>query len=71
MGLTRCYKTTVLYIYFWSFSTKFILQMHIIAQAYLRCRGVASEFTRTTMVQILTVQYTSAGLRWVLLMLQH
>ena len=37
MGLTRCYKTTVFYIYICSFSTKFILQVHIIAQAYLRC----------------------------------
>jgi len=32
MGLTRCYKTTVFYIYICSFSTEFILQMHIIAQ---------------------------------------
>ena len=37
MGLTRCYKTTVFYIYICSFSTKFILRMYIIAQAYLRC----------------------------------
>ena len=36
MGLTRCYKTTVFYIY-----TKFILHIHITAQAYLRCCGVA------------------------------
>jgi len=36
MGLTCCYKTTVFYIYICSFSTEFILQMHIIAQAYLR-----------------------------------
>ena len=41
MGLTRCYKTTVFYIYICSFSTKFILQMYIIAQAYLLCCGVA------------------------------
>ena len=41
MGLTRCYKTTVFYIYICSFSTKFILQMYIIIQAYLRCCGVA------------------------------
>jgi len=41
MGLTRCYKTTVFYIYICSFSTKFILQMYIIAQAYLRCCSVA------------------------------
>ena len=41
MGLTRCYKTTVFYIYICSFSTKFILQMYIIAQAYLWCCGVA------------------------------
>ena len=27
MGLTRCYKTTVFYIYICSFSTKFILQI--------------------------------------------
>ena len=39
MGLTLCYKTTIFYIYICSFSTTFILQMHIIAQAqaYLRC----------------------------------
>jgi len=30
-------KRQFLYIYIYSFSTKFILQMHIIAQAYLRC----------------------------------
>jgi len=42
MGLTRCYKTTVFYIYICSFSTKFILQMYIIAQTYLRCCGVAT-----------------------------
>ena len=36
MGLTRCYKTTVFYIYICSFSTKFILQTYTIAQAYLR-----------------------------------
>jgi len=41
MGLTRCYKTTIFYIYICSFSTKVILQMHIIAQAYLRCCGIA------------------------------
>ena len=35
MRLTRCYKTTVFYIYICSFSTKFILRMYIIAQAYL------------------------------------
>jgi len=33
MGFTRCYNTTVFYIYICSFSTKFILQMYIIAQA--------------------------------------
>jgi len=37
MGFTRCYKTTVFYIYICSFSTKFISQMYTIAQAYLRC----------------------------------
>ena len=39
MGLIRCYETTVFYIYRYicSFSTKFILQMHIVVQAYLRC----------------------------------
>jgi len=42
MGLTRSYKTTVFYIYICSFSTKFILQMRIIAQAYLRCCGVTT-----------------------------
>jgi len=36
MGLTRCYKRQFLHLYL-HFSTKFILQMHIIAQAYLRC----------------------------------
>ena len=41
MVLTRCYKTTVFYIYICRFSTKFILRMYIIAQAYLRCCGVA------------------------------
>jgi len=40
MGLTR-YKTTGFYIYICSFSTKFILQMYIIAQTYLWCCGVA------------------------------
>jgi len=40
MGLTRCYKTTV-FTFIFTFSTKFILQMYIIAQAYLRCCGVA------------------------------
>jgi len=37
MGLTRCCKTTVFYIYICIFTTKFMLQLHIIAQAYLRC----------------------------------
>jgi len=36
MGLTRCYKMTVFYIYICSFSTQFILQMYIITQTYLR-----------------------------------
>ena len=40
MGLTRCYKTTVFYIYIRSISTKFILQMYTIEQAYLRWCGV-------------------------------
>ena len=31
MGLTRCNKTTVFYIYICSISTKFILRMYIIA----------------------------------------
>ena len=48
MGLTRCYKTTVFYICTCSFSTKFISQMHIIAQAYLRCCGIAKTNGRHT-----------------------
>jgi len=36
MSLTRCYKTTVFYIYICVFSTEFILNMCIIAQTYLR-----------------------------------
>ena len=34
-------KRQFFYIYICSFSTKFILRMYIIAQAYLRCCGVA------------------------------
>jgi len=46
MGVTRCYiKTTIFYIYICSFSTKFILPMHIIAQAYLRCFAVLQKRT--------------------------
>jgi len=41
MGLTRCYKATVFTLYLQFFSTTFILQMHIVAQAYLRCYNVA------------------------------
>ena len=41
MCLTRCYKTTVFYIYICIFSTKFILQMHYCTSLYLRCCGVA------------------------------
>jgi len=34
-------KRQFFHIYICSFFTKFILQMHIIAQAYLRCCGIA------------------------------
>jgi len=47
--LTRCYKNdSFLHLYLCSFSTKFILQMHIIAQAYLRCCGIAKTNGRRT-----------------------
>jgi len=36
MGLTRCYKTKVFLHLHCSFSNKFILQICIIAQTYLR-----------------------------------
>jgi len=49
MGLPRWYKTTVFYIYICSFSTKFILQMCIIAQAYLRrCKNERKAYWNTT-----------------------
>ena len=41
MGLTRCYKATAFNIYIGSFSTKFILQIYNIKQAYLWCCGAA------------------------------
>jgi len=55
MGLTRCYKTTVFYIYICSFFTKFILQLYIIAQAYLRCCGVAKTNGSNTGMLLLAV----------------
>jgi len=41
-------KRQFFYIYTCSFSTKFISQMHIIAQAYLRCCGIAKTNGRHT-----------------------
>jgi len=51
MGLTRCYKTTDFYIYICSFSTKLILQMYIIVQAYLQRCGVAKTNGSHTAIQ--------------------
>ena len=41
-------KRQFFYIYICSLSTKYILQMHIIAQAYLRCCGIAKTNGRRT-----------------------
>ena len=50
MCLTCCF-TDIFWSHLYLIFTKFILQMHIIAQAYLRCGGVAKTNTsRTGMV---------------------
>ena len=42
IGFSRCYKNEIFHLYL-QFFNRFILQMHIIAQAYLRCCGVAKK----------------------------
>ena len=61
MGLTRCYKTTVFYIYICSFSTKFILQMYIIAQAYY---GVAMWHKQTEAILEYYLQFKFGNRRY-------
>ena len=59
MGLIRCYKTTVFYIYICSFSTKFILRMYIIAQAYINGVAVLQKRTEAILEYYLRFKFSN------------